>query len=306
MRRLPRHDWFGLTAFQPGPLRTGPEGGLYLLDRVDSTSDFLLGRGGGGLGRRCDWDGWGWRARPQERLDPPAGPPAAAVAVARLQTQGRGRRGRAWTSLDGLLMSWLVAPSPSRGAPGLAVWAGLVCALVLREEFGLPVDLKWPNDLLVGGRKLGGLLLDVARGAGGPRVVAGLGLNLGATTATLPPDLRGRATSFRMERGRSPLPGVVAGALLARLDAELPGFRADGWSPWLRRYEACDALRGCRVTVATAQGDLAGRPAGIDESGALLLRRADGRVLRVLAGDAHVTDVASAPRARGSGARARD
>jgi len=298
MRGPLRHDWFGLTVYQPGARRTGEGGLLYLLERVDSTSDFLLGRGGGGTGRPCAWDGWGWRAEPQQRLAPPAAPPEAAVAVARRQTHGRGRMGRGWIGLDGLLISWLAPGAPARGASGLAVWAGLLAAVVLREEFGLPVDLKWPNDLVVGDRKLGGLLLDAARTPGGPRLVVGLGLNLGVTGATLPPELRGRATSFRMERGRHPLPGVVAGALLARFDAELPGFRADGWGPWRRRFEACDALRGRRVTIATARGELIGRAAGIDDTGALLMRGRDGRVMRVAAGEAHVTGVA-APGARG-------
>ncbi len=293
MRRTPRHDWFGLTAFQPGARRTGDGAVLYLLERVDSTSDFLLGRGEGGMGRVCEWDGWGWRAEPQRALSPPPAAPAGSVAVARRQTQGRGRMGRGWTSLDGLMMSWLVPPVPARGVTGLAVWAGLIAATVLREEFGLPVDLKWPNDLSVDGRKLGGLLLDAVRSPRGPLLVAGLGLNLGATSATLPLELRGKATSFRMVRGRHPLPGTVAGAMLARFDAELPGFRADGWSPWLRRFAACDALRGRVVSIATHGGEWRGRAVGIDETGALLLRRVDGRIMRVLAGDAHVTGVAA-------------
>lgn len=307
MRRLPRQDWFGLATFEPGPGRARAEAPFYLLESVDSTSDFLLGRGAGGIGRVCVWDGWGWQAPRQQRLAPPSAPAAGAVAVARRQTRGRGRMGRTWVSVEGLLLSWLVPPAPTRSATSLAVWAGLVTAIVLREEFGLAVDLKWPNDLLIGPRKLGGLLLDAARTPAGPRLVAGLGLNLDVAAADLPPDLRGRATSFRIEKVRVPQPAIVAGAILARFDAELPSFRADGWPPYLRRFAACDRLRGRRITLATGQGPVTGRAAGIDETGALLLRRSDGSVARLLAGDVHVVDVAERPAGgRAHGSRARD
>jgi BirA family transcriptional regulator, biotin operon repressor / biotin---[acetyl-CoA-carboxylase] ligase len=307
VRQLPRQDWFGLAAFEPGPGRAREGAPFYLLETVDSTSDFLLGRGEGGLGRLCAWDGWGWQAPRQQRLAPPAAPAPGAVAVARRQTRGRGRMGRAWTSTGGLMMSWLVSPAPPRGATGLAVWTGLIAAIVLREEFGLAVDLKWPNDLLIGPRKLGGILFDAARTAHGPLLVAGLGLNLGVTVAELPADLRGRATSLHIAKARVPQPAVVAGALLARFDAELASFRADGWSPYLRRFVACDRLRGRRITLETAQGAVTGRAAGIDETGALLLRRPDGRIARLLAGDVHVVDLADpAPARRTHGPRARD
>ncbi len=262
-----------------GRLRAGagsrPAGGAFLPARKCRLHERFpagSGRGGASAGSAPGTAGAG-RRRDSSVSTPPAAPAAGAVAVARRQTRGRGRMGRTWVSAEGLLLSWLVPSAPTRSAASLAVWAGLVTAIVLREEFGLAVDLKWPNDLLIGPRKLGGLLLDAARTPTGPRLVAGLGLNLAVAAADLPADLRGRATSFRIEKVRVPQPAIVAGAILARFDAELPSFRADGWPPYLRRFAACDRLRGRRITLATGQGPVTGRAAGIDETGALLLRR---------------------------------
>ncbi len=303
-----RHDWFGLARFQPGEGRAHPGAVCMLLESVGSTNDFLLGRGDGAVGRVCRWDGWGWDAQPQQRLAPPAPPPPACVVVARRQTRGRGRRGSPWIDTGGLMLSWLVPPVPARGLTGLAVWSGLQAALALRDAFAVAVELKWPNDLLVGGRKLGGVLVEAARTPWGPRLVAGLGLNLGMRAGELPAALRGRATSLRMETGHAPLPAVAAAALLARFDAELPRFRDEGWAPYLEAYADCDHLRGLKVELETGQGVVTGRALGIDQTGALALRREDGREMRLLAGDVRVRGVSAhaSPSPRGSLARPGD
>lgn len=307
MSRRPRHDWFGLVDFPAAAARAAPGAVCILLETVGSTSDFLLGRGGGAVGRVCRWDGWGWQAEPQARLLPLEAPAAGTVAFARRQTHGRGRMGRAWVSTSGLMMSWVVPPLPARRTSALAMWTGLVAALALREEFGLDVALKWPNDLVVGGRKLGGVLIDAARARRGPLLVAGLGVNLGSAAAQLPAVLRGQATSVWLEARRSPTVAAVGGAILARFFAELPRFGAEGWEPYRAPLEACDHLRGRRVELATGRGVLRGEACGVDASGALLLRREDGREIRVLAGDVHVLGTAAPepPREGEAGARAR-
>lgn len=299
MKRPPVRDWFGLEAFNPGSARSQEDSVVLLLESVGSTNDFLLGRGDGAVGRPCRWGGWGWQAGAQQRLLPPAAPAPGSVVVARRQTQGRGRRGRDWLNTNGLMMSWLVPPVPARGVTGLAVWTGLIAALVLRDKFALPVQVKWPNDLVIAGRKLGGLLLEAARTDAGPVMVAGLGLNLRVRTHELPPVLRAYATSFMIETGHSPRPATVAGELLRRFDAELPLFRAEGWTQFRDRYRECDSLRGCWVELETGCGVVNGRVAGIDATGALVLRRSDGREMRLLAGDVHVREVAAPDGGRG-------
>ncbi len=293
-------DWFGLTGFDPGPRRR--EGGVrfYLLEEVGSTSDFLLGRGGPGRGRLCRWDGWGWQAGPRGELQPPRQPLASAFAVARRQTAGRGRQGRSWLT-EGLALSWLTEPLSVPAAARLAVWTGLVAAVALRRLTGLPLRLKWPNDLYLDGRKTGGVLLDRTVTGADVRLVVGLGLNVGRLPAALPPELRPTVTALPPERlGRRPL-AAAAGAILRLWDAELPRFLADGWPAWRDLWREFDLLTGRRVVVRTGEGERAGTVRGIDDGGALLLETTGGEVVALPAGDVHLGAAASAaPAAEGS------
>jgi len=291
MIRLSGGDWFGLAHYAPGPARAA--GFLYLLDEVGSTSDFLLGRGEPARGRLCRWDGWGWHAGDRTAVAPPANPREGSVAVARTQTAGRGRQGRSWHSSGGLNLSWVVAPLPREGVARLAVWTGLIAAEAVRDLTGLPVRLKWPNDLLLGGRKLGGMILDLVQRGPERLLVAGLGVNIGAWPEELPPDVRARAAALPADWR----PADVAGAVLARHDAELPAFLAGGWPAFRGRLDAADALRGRRVRVqeGTAAGEA--EALGIDDDGALRLRDAAGAERAVLAGDVHLLPAGSeAPR----------
>lgn len=275
-------DWFGLAGYAPGPGRDA--GFLYLLDEVGSTSDFLLGRGGPGHGRLCRWDGWGWQAGDRTLIPPPAHPREGSAAVARRQTSGRGRQGRVWHSEGGLSLSWVIAPLPREGAPRLAVWTGLIAVEAIRGLTGLPVELKWPNDLLLEGRKLGGLILDLVQRGPQRLLVAGLGVNIGAWSADTPADVRARAAALPADVR----PAAVAGAVLARHDAELPAFLDGGWPAFRARLDARDCLRGRPVRLHEGEAVVAGTAEGIDDDGALTLRGADGRRRTVLAGDVHL------------------
>ncbi len=281
-------DWFGLTGFQPGPRYRA--GLLYLLQSVGSTRDFLRGQGGRARGRICRWDGWGWQAGPMTRLRPVT-PQPGLVVVALRQSRGQGRHGRSWLDLGGLHLSWTLEATRQAVSAGLAVWTGLMIALVLSERFGHRVDLKWPNDLLVGGRKVGGLLLDSWGGNRHALVVAGLGLNLGTPAAGWPQELRGRVTSLEAVTGHAPRPAAVAGPVLARLADELPAFHELGWAPYRQHLAEHDWLRGRRVSLETGGRRLAGTAAGLDEDGALRLETAESGTVRLLAGEAHVLGV---------------
>jgi BirA family biotin operon repressor/biotin-[acetyl-CoA-carboxylase] ligase len=282
VRENARRDWFGLGDFEPG---AGFDGGrLYLLDSVGSTSDFLLAREGPASGRLCRRDDWGWQSSPFGRQLPPPRPVPPLVVAARRQTRGRGRHGRRWLDLGGLHISWVLPlrqPEPPRS--GLAVWTGLVAALALSELCGVRFDLRWPNDLLLSGRKIGGLIVDVA--AKEPHhAVAGLGLNIDARAAQLPPELRSSTTTLRIETGHRWRPGVLAAAVLARVTDELPRLVEKGWSVFAEAFCRHDWLRGQRIALDMAQGTIEGMAAGIVEGGGLLLESASGR-RRVLDGE---------------------
>lgn len=285
-------DWFGLDAFLPGPRFTRDGGQLYLLDEVGSTNDFLRGRGGEATGRLCRWDGWGWVAQTRTRHAPVRQLMPGTVVVARRQTAGRGRQGRQWVDCGGLHLSVSVPRHRAAFNRGFSVWLGLVAALVLREGERVDARLKWPNDIVVDRRKLGGILLERAGTGEDAQVVAGLGLNLGGARHELPWSLRGSATSLAAEGGRVPRLGELCARLLGRVEAELDRFCDEGWAAYRPSLELLDCLLGQRVRLVTRQGEFSGRAVGIDDQGALLVEReAPGggtAVEAVRVGDVHL------------------
>jgi BirA family transcriptional regulator, biotin operon repressor / biotin---[acetyl-CoA-carboxylase] ligase len=216
--------------------------------------------------------------------------PEGAVVVAERQTAGRGRRGRSWFSPagSGLYVSVVLAPSrasnPLRATILLTLAAGVAIAEGIQAETGLPIDLKWPNDLCVERRKLGGILAEAAT-VGGPveRVILGYGLNI--LGAAFPADVADRATSIETELGRPVDRDRVLAATLAslaqRYDDLLAGRFDDILDAW--RARAPNAS-GARVTWVSSAGPIDARTAGIDADGALLLRIGD-RVERIVAGE---------------------
>jgi len=286
-----RRDWFGISGFDPGQARLRRGGFLYLLDSVGSTSDFLLSRGAAAEGRLCRWDGWGWQVGDRQVLPPPSQPRPGSVAVARRQTSGRGRMGHRWHD-GGLAMSWLIDPLPAHQAARLAVWTGLTATLALRDLCGAPVRLKWPNDLRLDGRKLGGIILDMVVQGPRSRLVAGIGVNTGARTGDVPEALREIAVALIPDPPRWSHLSHLAGAVLRRWEDELPRFLADGWPAYRECYDEVDDLAGMDIRLQSGRETLRGTSLGIDDEGALRLRTTDGGVRTLLAGDVHITGIA--------------
>ena len=217
--------------------------------------------------------------------------PEGLVIVADGQTSGRGRRGHTWFSPagSGLYVSVVLAPAtaridPVRATTLLTLAAGVALAEGIEQVTGLRVDLKWPNDLQVSRRKLGGILAESSGAAGrSDTVVVGYGINV--RPAAFPPELRDRATSLESELGRAidryHLLAETLAALSQRYEDLLAGrFDAilDAW-----RHLA-PAASGARVTWTTNAGTVSGVTAGIDDLGALLVR-IDDRVERIVSGE---------------------
>ena len=294
MKRLFRktsvaRDWFGLDVFQVGPRFLRDSGTLYLLDEVGSTSEFLRGGGEAAQGRLCLWDGWGWKARKQARLEPVTKPAPGMVVVARRQTSGKGRQGRSWDDCGGLHLSVVVPPHRASREESHTVWLGLLSVLVLREDFLVDARLKWPNDIMVGRRKLGGILLETTGFGAEKMVVAGLGMNLSTARSGFPSHLQGTATSIMIETGQALRPGDVGGRIIARVEQELDPFQEQGWEPYRPALSYLDCLLGQEVQLDSGGRKFRGRAAGIDDHGALLLENAEGRVEGFSAGDVHIT-----------------
>ena len=202
------------------------------------------------------------------------------VVVAEHQTAGRGRRGRAWADAPGasLLASIVVRPRLAQALlPTVSLTTAVAVAEALAATTGLAPRLKWPNDILVGGRKIAGILVE-SRLHPAPLLVVGVGVNLGQTA--FPPPLEARATSVRRETGRSVERDAVLGAVLAAFDAWRARLEREGFAPVRERWLALTDTVGRRVTV----DGLEGAAVGLDADGALLVD--DGAtVRRVTAGE---------------------
>lgn len=228
------------------------------------------------------------------RPNPPFG--TSEVLLAEYQTAGRGRRGRVWVAPPGgsicLSLSWAFREMPQDlGALGLVIG---VCALRALRESGLEeVRLKWPNDLLVAGRKLGGILIELRAESDGPAfVVIGIGLNvaLGAKllqrigeTGVAPIDL---ASAGLKQLSRN----VLVATLVAQIIRGLLVFEKEGLQPFAQEWRDADALRGRQVDVHTLEGVARGLARGIDLHGALVVETPDG-VRRFISGDVTVRTV---------------
>ena len=212
--------------------------------------------------------------------------PLGSVVVAGHQSAGRGRRGHTWFSPpgSGLYVSIVLAPAtgridPPRATMLLTLAAGVAIAEGVEAATGLAADLKWPNDLLVSGKKLCGILAE----GSGQTVVLGYGINV--LESAFPPELHDRATSLQTELGRvvecDPVLEETLAALSRRYD-DLVGGRFDAiLDAWRRRAPRAS---GARVTWTTIEGTRSGVTAGIDDRGALLVQVGD-RVERIVSGE---------------------
>jgi BirA family biotin operon repressor/biotin-[acetyl-CoA-carboxylase] ligase len=219
-----------------------------------------------------------------------SGAPQGTVVVADAQTAGRGRLGRTWVSRPGLnlYLSILLRPRiVPAAAPQLALVAGLAVAEAFEEE-GAAASIKWPNDVLLGGRKACGILTELEAEADRVDfVVVGIGVNLNSVDDDFPPELRSRATSLRLARGREVERARFAAQLLSRFERCYERFCEHGFGGLASEWERRSALVGRELTIDGAGETVSGEYAGIDAEGALLLRErgGSGGLRRVLAGD---------------------
>jgi BirA family transcriptional regulator, biotin operon repressor / biotin---[acetyl-CoA-carboxylase] ligase len=222
------------------------------------------------------------------------GEPHGAVVLAEEQTAGRGRAGRKWISEKsaGIHCTVLLRPQiPPAHAPLLTLVAGLAARDAAAEELDAAPDIRWPNDLLVRGRKFSGILTEMH--AEPDRVhyaVVGIGMNVNQTK--MPPGLEETATSLRMETGKIHSRLEVLLRLLHHLDRYYNQFLSEGATPILRRFaEVSSYFQGKRVRITTARETFRGNTAGLEPSGVLRVLRDDGGGIElVLSGDVAEAD----------------
>jgi BirA family biotin operon repressor/biotin-[acetyl-CoA-carboxylase] ligase len=216
--------------------------------------------------------------------------PDGAVVVAGAQTAGRGRYGRKWFSPpgSGLYVSIVLLPGQasadrtSRAKQLLTLSAGVALAEAIETASGLRAELKWPNDLQIGRRKLAGILAESTGSGSADPVVLGYGINV--EQMIYPPELRDRTTSLESELGRRVDRALLFAESLMALDRRYGDLLQGRFDAILDAWRArAPASIGARVVWA-ASGSSVGVTAGIDDDGALLVR-VGGRVERVVAGE---------------------
>jgi BirA family biotin operon repressor/biotin-[acetyl-CoA-carboxylase] ligase len=212
------------------------------------------------------------------------------VVVAEAQTGGRGRRGRAWVSPPrrNAYLSVILRPDlPPARAPELTLLASVAVCDALRQA-GVPAGIKWPNDLLAGGRKIAGILTELSAEADEVHwVVLGIGVNVNAGPDDFPPDLRDAATSVAIERGEPAPRALFVAALLTALEGWLDRHAEEGFAAVRLAWRERSDTLGREVLVQTEGRELAGVAEDIDAAGALLVR-SGGELVRILSGDVHL------------------
>ena len=209
------------------------------------------------------------------------------VVVAEAQTSGRGRRGRAWASpaRKNLYFSVVLRPElpPSR-APELTLVGSLAICDALRQA-GVQAGIKWPNDLLASGRKIAGILTELAAEPDRVEwVVLGAGVNVNARPEDFPAEVRDEATSILLERGQAAPRALFAAACLTALEDWIDRHAEEGFGPVRQAWRERSVTLGREVAVTVDGRELVGVAEDIDETGALLVRTGAG-VERITSGD---------------------
>ncbi|HET7274765.1 MAG TPA: biotin--[acetyl-CoA-carboxylase] ligase [Longimicrobiaceae bacterium] len=256
-------EWEGFGADEIARRWSVPE--LHLFDAVGSTNDVARGLAENGA-------------------------PSGTVVLADEQLAGRGRSGRHWVSPPhlGLWISLVLRPAGMDNLEIAPLLVGLATARALENESGAAnVSIKWPNDLLANGRKLGGILCEGVWNAKGPAfLIVGIGLNILQREADFPEEIRHRATSLSIAAGYPPAREPVGGAIVSNVLALAadPPKDLSALGPELDRR---DALRDREVVITEpTSGDprAHGTALGIAPDGSLVLRRSDGNLEHIRSG----------------------
>jgi len=222
------------------------------------------------------------------------GAPEGTLVVAEAQSAGRGRKGRSWlaSSGEGLLFALSLRPDmePSRAAL-ITLMTAVSVAEALIQETGINARIKWPNDILVGRKKLAGILTEMSMELDAvDYVIVGLGLNINTPADAFHDDIQEIATSVLAEAA-SPFSRIsLLRAILSRFEAHYTTLSTQGPESILTRWKSLSDIVGRRVCVSMMREDVEGRVLDIDPDGVLLVENEAGESLRILSGDVTYLD----------------
>jgi len=212
------------------------------------------------------------------------------VVVADTQTAGRGRRGHGWEDLPGrsLLMSVLLRPEwPAEEQACLSLAGAVAAATAIKQVADIEARTKWPNDLLLDGVKVGGVLLEATSGA----VAVGIGINVLGPAAELQARVGRPLTTIEEAAGQAVHREDLLVELLRSLDELYAAFVEAGPAPIVEAYRPLDVALGKRVGVEAPEGQIMGLAVEIDELGHLVVEDEDGNAHTLMAGEVVLSEV---------------
>ncbi len=217
-----------------------------------------------------------------------SGAAEGTIVTAEMQTEGRGRRGRSWHSPEGagIYLSIILRPKfePDK-APGVSIMTALALADTLSEYCPGEVSIKWPNDILIAGRKVCGILTELyAEKDRVDSIVIGVGINVNTMAGDFPDELKEIATSIRRQTGHKTSRVELLRKFLVAFEREYIAYRKDQLAKSRTRIRSYSSLIGHRIKLASGKGIIEGVALDIDSDGALLLD-VDGEMRRINSGE---------------------
>ena len=211
------------------------------------------------------------------------------VVISERQTKGRGRKGRLWASppREGVYFSTILRPNlrPSQIIQ-IPLIAGVAVCKSIRSVTPLEPRIKWPNDITIGGKKVGGILAEMSCDIDRvDHIVLGIGVNVNTECSLLPEPTRGIATSLAEKCGEYVSRVKLVRSLLAEFDALYRTFLLSGFATLRGEWKALDSTVGSWVKVTDGNEEMKGKALDIDGEGFLLVRKENGDVKRIISGD---------------------
>lgn len=215
--------------------------------------------------------------------------PHGTLVVAEEQTAGRGRQGRRWYSPPGkgIWMSLLLRPDrqPVSIAPQLTLLTAVAVCRAVRK-FGVDAGIKWPNDVLVDGRKLCGILVEsIAEDELIRYAIAGIGIDVNLQLEDIPQELLPRVTSVQIASGRRVERTELIGAVMMEMEQLYQLYTEKGFAPIAHLWEALSVTLGRRITMRTPDEEISGQATALAENGALLLLEDSGNTRMIFSGE---------------------
>lgn len=210
------------------------------------------------------------------------------LVIAESQRSGKGRRGKRWISPSGgVWMTIILRPDiePPK-APQLTLVTGVAVAETLNQECGLDVGIKWPNDILIGDKKVCGILTEVKADMGKvDYVLVGIGIDLNVDLNIFPPELRGGATSLKAELDREIMGAELVATFLKNFEIYYGEFKQGKFREILNRWRKLSKTVGNYVEVHKKGGPIYGEAVGINKDGKLILELDDGTLRKIISGE---------------------